>query len=46
MIDPNMFMNFLILMVVATATAFLLWQLVRPWRKKKPDDEGKCDKCE
>lgn len=38
--------NFLILMLVATACAFLLWQLVRPWKKKDQEKEKKCDKCE
>lgn len=37
--------NFITLVLVATATAFLLWQLVRPWKKKKPEEKN-CDKCE
>lgn len=37
------FPQFLLLAVVATASAFILWQLIRPW-KKKPGNK-KCDKC-
>ncbi len=37
--------NFLILVLVATAFAFLLWQLVRPWKKKNPEKDKDCDKC-
>ncbi len=39
------FPNFILLLVVATATAFLLWQFMRPWKKKSSGDK-KCDKCE
>jgi hypothetical protein len=34
--------NFLILLITATAVAYLLWQLVRPWKRKEKKD---CDKC-
>lgn len=38
------FPNFILLMAIATATAFLLWQFMRPWKKKLGNK--KCDKCE